>query len=346
MVLRRLVAGLALVGLAAACRPVRVHLSPETPFPPADPACLTELVASDNYQVLTRTFTLREETPVRIVGQSEGTSFELVPGFVEAYLNDCIEFFIDLGTVCRQYRFVWDSERVTGNNIEMDGVRFAQGDPSRTRYVFELSFPWKTLGFRGTPKDKDVLRMDVSAIDNDGQSRKSQIAWSGVNAELFMDWSQFGDFPLAGHRTAAAPVIDGEEDAVWQGQERFPIAHVIIGAVVDETDLSGWYRLLWDRENLYLLVEIEDDVKRQAAFMFDNGSLEDADGTTLWQLEFDRTVHAGGALKNRRQEDTLRLPAGKYTLRFETDECHATGHWDDVPPTEPFSGIKLYALDK
>ena len=43
---------------------------------------------------------------MRIVGQAEGTSFELVPGFVEAYLNDCIEFFIDLGTVCRQYRFV------------------------------------------------------------------------------------------------------------------------------------------------------------------------------------------------------------------------------------------------
>jgi len=241
---------------------------------------------------------------------------------------------------------VWDSERVTGNNIEMEGVRFAQGDPSATSYVFELSFPWRTLGLETAPTGREVLRMDVSAIDNDGESRKSQIAWSGVDAQLFMDWSQFGDFPLAGHRVAAAPEIDGLEDAVWANQERFPLGHVILGKVRDDADLSGWYSLLWDKDNLYVLVVIEDDVKRQAAFMFDNGSLENAAGEVLWRLEFDRSTHAGGALKNRRQEDTLRLPAGKYTLRFETDECHATGHWDDVPPTEEFSGIKVYALDK
>ena len=346
MVLRKLIYGLALVGLLAACRPVRVHLPAEAPAPAADPACLAELIASDNNQALTRTFTLRKETPVRIVGQAEGTSFELVPGFVEAYLNDCIEFFIDLGTVCRQYRFVWDSRRVTGNNADTTGVRFAQSDPSETSYVFELALPWKTLGFAGVPTDRTVLRLDVSAIDNDGQSRKSQIAWSGIDAQLFMDWSQFGDFPLAGHRTAAAPQIDGEEDAVWAKQERFPIGHVILGKVRDEADLSGEYRLLWDQENLYVLVVINDDVKRQAAFMFDNGSLESESGEVLWQLDFDKSVHAGGALKNRRQEDTLRLPAGKYVLRLETDECHATGHWDDVPPTEQYTGIKIYALEQ
>ena len=346
MVLRDFIVGLSLVGLLVGCQPVWKQLSPETPLPAADPACLVELLASDNYQTLTRSFTLRKETAVRIVGQAEGTSFELVPGFVEAYLNDCIEFFIDLGTTCRQYRFVWDSRRVTGNNADTTGVRFAQSDPSETNYVFELAFPWKTLGLQGAPTEKTVLRLDVSAIDNDGQSRKSQIAWSGVNAELFMDWSQFGDFSLAGHRTRKALVIDGQEDEMWAGQERYPIAHAIVGTVRDELDLSGEFRLLWDEKNLYLLVVIKDDVKRQAAFMFDNGSLERASGAVLWQLDFDKTVHAGGALKNRRQEDTLRLPAGKYILHFETDECHAPGHWDDLPPTEPYSGIKIYALDR
>ena len=141
-------------------------------------------------------------------------------------------------------------------------------------------------------------------------------------------------------------MIDGLEDEMWAGQERYPIAHAIIGTVRDEADLSGEYRLLWDEENLYVLVVIKDDVKRQAAFMFDNGSLESVLGEELWRLEFDRTVHAGGALKNRRQEDTLRLPAGKYELRLETDECHATGHWDDLAPDEPFTGIKIYALDR
>lgn len=346
MVLRKLTYSLVVIALMAACRPVRVHLSSETPLPEVDPSCLTELLASGNYQNLTRNFTLPEETAVRIVGQAEGASYSQIPGLVEAYLNDGVEFFIDLGSVCRQYRFVWNSRRVTGNNADTVGVRFAQGDPSETSYFFEVAFPWRTLGFGGVPTDKDVLRMDVSALDNDEGSRDSQIAWSGVNSKLYLEWNQFGDFPLVGRRIVAAPVIDGVTDAVWERQERIPVSHVILGVVEDGADLSAWYRLLWDRDNLYLLVEVEDNRKRQAAFMFDNGRLEDADGNVLWQLDFDKTVHAGGALKNRRQEDTLRLPAGKYTLHFETDECHAPGHWDDLPPTEPYSGIKIYALDR
>ena len=123
------------------------------------------------------------------------------------------------------------------------------------------------------------------------------------------------------------------------------MTHVILGSIRDEMDLSGWYRLLWDQENLYLLVEVEDDLKRQAAFMFDNGRLEDAAGNVLWRLEFNRSTHAGGALKNRRQEDTLRLSAGKYVLHFETDESPSPGHWDDLPPEEPFYGIRLDVLD-
>lgn len=333
------------MGVLGHCSPVRVCLSPETPLPETDPACLANLLASDNYQSLTRSFTLREETPVRIVGQAEGASFELIPGFVEAYLNDGIEFFIDLGTVCRQYRFVWNSRRVTGNNADTTGVRFAQSDPSGTRYVVEVAFPWRTLGLEKPSTEEDVLRMDVSVLDNDGESRDSQIAWSGVNSKLYLEWSQFGDFPLAGHQAVTVPIVDGFADTVWEEQERIPVSHVILGTVQDEADLSAWYRLLWDQENLYLLVEVEDDQKRQAAFMFDNGHLEDADGNVLWRLEFNRSIHAGGALKNRRQEDTLRLPAGRYTLHYETDESHAAGHWDDLPPDEPFSGIKIYALD-
>ena len=327
------------------CQSVQVHLSQETPLPPQDPTCIVELLASDNNQVLTRTFEVKEETMVRIVGQAEGTSFNLTPGFVEPFLNDCIEFFINLGTVCRQYRFVWDSNQVSGNNVEMEGVRFAQRDPFPTRYVFEIAFPWKTLGVEESPSERTVLSIDVSAIDNDGESRKSQIAWSGRDAELWRDWSQFGECPLTGHKTVTAPIIDGMEDDVWTGQERSSVSHVILGTVRDNADLSAWYRLLWDREYLYLLVEVEDDIKRQAAFLYDRGCLTDKKGNVLWQLGFDQSSHAGGALKNRRQEDTLRLPAGRYTLHYETDESHATGHWDDLPPNEPFSGIKIYALD-
>lgn len=346
MVLRKIACCVFVLGLCCGCRPVRVHLPPDVPFPGPDPACVAELLASDNNQVLTRTFDLREESVVRIVGQGEGTSFGLVPGFIESYLNDCVEFFIDLGFICRQYRFVWGSEVVAGNNVAMEGVQFAQGDPSPSRYVFELAFPWRTLGFAEAPSDDAVLRMDVSVIDNDDESRKAQIAWSGTDAELYIDWSQFGVFPLEGHRTPQPPVVDGLPDDVWEDAAWYAVAHVILGSVRDESDLSAGFRLLWDRECLYLWVEVEDDAKRQAAFMFDRGSLSDASGREWWRMTFGHTTHAGGALKNRRQEDTLCLPAGRYCLRYETDESHAAGHWDDLPPAEPFSGIKIYSLSR
>jgi len=345
MVLRREILYAACICCLLSCQSVRVHLSPETSLPATDPACLAELSASDNNQVLTQTFRLKKETSVRVVAQAEGTSYSLTPGFVEPYLNDCIEFLIDLGDLSRQYRFVWGSELVSGNNVEMEGVRFAQGNPSGTGYAFEIALPWKTLGVKGELSDRTVLRMDVTAVDNDGESRKAQIAWSGRDAELWRDVSQLGDYTLAGHRTATPPVIDGEMDAVWTEQSPLPLTHVILGAIRDDADLSARYRLLWDRDNLYLMVEVQDDIVRQAAFMFDRGGLTAKDGTELWQLNFDRSFHAGGAVKNRRQEDTLRLPAGRYTLHFETDESHAAGHWDDVPPDEQFSGIKIYALD-
>ena len=32
---------------------------------------------------------------------------------------------------------------------------------------------------------------------------------------------------------------------------------------------------------------------------------------------------------------TVRLPAGRYELRYETDGSHAYGDWNDDPPDDP-----------
>lgn len=336
---------LVLVFLIGACCPVRVRLSPETPLPPHDPACMVDLLASDNYQDLTSTFSLKEETVVRIVGQFEGASYDVMPGLVVPILYDCMEVYFYVGSRCRLFRFVLGADLVSGNNTETESVGFAQGAPSPSRYVFEMAFPWEALGLKETPGEETVLPLDICVFDNDGEDRRSRLAWSGWDTELWRDWTQYGDFALAGHRTALAPAIDGIADAIWGGQELFPLGQVILGTVRDGRDLSAGFRTLWDEENLYMLVEVEDNVKYPASVLFDRGSLTDRNGNTVWRLDYGRSFHAGGALKNRRQEDTLSLPAGKYTLHYETDESHAPDHWDDLPPDDPFSGIKIYALD-
>ena len=137
-----------LVSAISACHPVRVHLLPETPLPPHDPACLADLLASDNYQDLTGTFRLKEETPVRIVGQFEGASYDVMPGLVVPILYDCMEVYYYVESKCRLFRFVLGADMVSGNNSETEWVLFAQSAPSSSGYVFEMAFPWEALGMK------------------------------------------------------------------------------------------------------------------------------------------------------------------------------------------------------
>jgi len=65
------------------------------------------------------------------------------------------------------------------------------------------------------------------------------------------------DVPFA----SMAPVVDGEpHDAAWERAEWIPMKHLMWGTMPDEDDFSGRYKLVWTRENLYLLAEITDDI--------------------------------------------------------------------------------------
>lgn len=57
------------------------------------------------------------------------------------------------------------------------------------------------------------------------------------------------------------PVIDGiADEATWQQGPWYPIDQHILGEMPKTEDFSGRYTLRWDRNRLYLLAEINDDV--------------------------------------------------------------------------------------
>ena len=80
--------------------------------------------------------------------------------------------------------------------------------------------------------------------------------------------------------------------------------------------------------------------------MHDYGWIEDAKtGRRVWEMTYRITQHAGGAAKNRKFQGTVRLPAGEYVLRYETDGSHAFGDWNAAAPEEPEAwGITLYRV--
>ncbi|UYZ63637.1 sugar-binding protein [Hymenobacter weizhouensis] len=67
---------------------------------------------------------------------------------------------------------------------------------------------------------------------------------------------------------APAPMIDGVPDTVWASQPARELNNVTLGRVSSAADLSGSYKALWDEENLYVLVQVTDDLR--------DGTLADA----------------------------------------------------------------------
>lgn len=62
--------------------------------------------------------------------------------------------------------------------------------------------------------------------------------------------------------------IDGiANENSWNNASWYPMDQVWLGQAVDSTDFTGKYKLAWDKDALYVLVEVTDDVLRD---VFDN----------------------------------------------------------------------------
>jgi hypothetical protein len=82
----------------------------------------------------------------------------------------------------------------------------------------------------------------------------------------------------------------------------------------------------------------------QGEELFDYGWIESADtGKPVWEMKGPRTAHAGGAGKNRKVDTIITLGAGKYRLRYKSDDSHSFDRWNALPPDINFWGIALYA---
>jgi hypothetical protein len=81
--------------------------------------------------------------------------------------------------------------------------------------------------------------------------------------------------------------------------------------------------------------------------MFDYGWLIDANSREkIWQMRFNETEHAGGAIKNRVLRQRLKLKQGDYILYYKTDDSHSSEEWNSNPPYDPgFWGITLFAKE-
>jgi len=107
--------------------------------------------------------------------------------------------------------------------------------------------------------------------------------------------------------------------------------------VLDNEDKSVAFSLARSEE-----VRIFAIGEGQPGEMFDYGWIEDDKGSRVWEMQEPKTVHAGGAGKNRQIDTVITLPAGNYKLRYKSDDSHAFDHWNALPPDINFWGIAVY----
>jgi signal transduction histidine kinase/ligand-binding sensor domain-containing protein len=98
-----------------------------------------------------------------------------------------------------------------------------------------------------------------------------------------------------------------------------------------------------DNQNITQPLEIKEPgtywvmavAEMDPSIMADFGWIENAAKDTVWKMNnYEETLHAGGAYKNRIVLGSVTLEPGTYNLRYRTDDSHAYGKWNEVSPTQ------------
>lgn len=100
------------------------------------------------------------------------------------------------------------------------------------------------------------------------------------------------------------------------------------------TDSGRWTQAFHLKKPLTLHVYAEGEGSGRT--LVDHGWITDARSRErVWTMSMDKSQYAGGARKNRRQVETLQLPAGDYEATFLTDDSHSPADWNSQPPCDP-----------
>ncbi len=90
------------------------------------------------------------------------------------------------------------------------------------------------------------------------------------------------------------PQIDGVQEMGWNTIATNNISNNIVGTVTGTTDLSGYYKIHWDATNLYILVEVTDDLlvnDHSSSFVQDDGVSIYLDGGNEKVTTYDANDH-------------------------------------------------------
>ena len=110
-------------------------------------------------------------------------------------------------------------------------------------------------------------------------------------------------------------------------------------ATADNDTLDAAFRIT--RQSRVMVICVGEGI----ASMADCGWIERADGVRVQETTIGKSLHAGGAPKNRISVSLIDISPGEYRARYVTDDSHSPAAWNEPPPTAGFPwGIRAWQL--
>jgi hypothetical protein len=135
-----------------------------------------------------------------------------------------------------------------------------------------------------------------------------------------------------------------DEKAVQKYQRALKNSAIISLTEIEDTEyLNKGFSLSKDAK--VRVYAIGEGFKKE---MFDKGWIIDAETRDkVWEMKEEESEYAGGAIKNRVVDETIKLNKGDYLVYYKTDDNHSYNKWNANPPYDPnFWGITVFPSDE